>query len=149
MHDGIYPAPAQQPETDILQREFAPLLAVVEGHARNVFRRLKCPGKRDDAVAEAVALAWRWLRRRRCRGKDASTSPDTLACFATRAVRCGRRLCGQESSEDALSPLAQRRHGFVAESLPVCDGGIEGRVSRLRREFRTDRMTFCDGISAD
>jgi hypothetical protein len=46
-----------------------------------------------------------------------------LALLAARHVRSGRRLCGQEHSKDALSPLAQRRHGFATQSLPAHDGG--------------------------
>ncbi len=41
-----------------------------------------------------------------------------LARFAARAVRNGRRLCGQEKPKDVLSPVAQQRHGFQVESLP-------------------------------
>jgi hypothetical protein len=36
-----------------------------------------------------------------------------------KAVKCGRRLCGQEKAKDAMSPLAQQRHGFRVESLPI------------------------------
>ncbi len=48
-------------------------------------------------------------------GKD----PNEFAVvFAARAVRSGRRLCGQEKSKDVLSALAQRRRGFRVETLP-------------------------------
>src|SRR5262249_31834442 len=49
---------------------------------------------------------------------DPLTFPSTLATYAARHVRCGRRLCGQEKGKDALSSLAQQRHGFDVESLP-------------------------------
>jgi hypothetical protein len=41
-----------------------------------------------------------------------------LAAYAARAVRCGRRLCGQGGGKDVLSPLARQRHGFAVEGLP-------------------------------
>jgi hypothetical protein len=33
-------------------------------------------------------------------------------------VKSGRRLCGQDSARDALSPVAQRTKGFTVNSLP-------------------------------
>jgi hypothetical protein len=41
-----------------------------------------------------------------------------LARYAAQAVRCGRRVTGQEKADDVLSPVAQRRHGFAVGSLP-------------------------------
>jgi hypothetical protein len=80
-----------------------------------------CPGKRDDAVPEVVALCWKWYLRLAQRGRDASQFASALATFAARQVRCGRRLCGQEPGQDVLSPLAQRRHGFTVQALPPCE----------------------------
>ena len=53
------------------------------------------------------------------RGKDVITFVGALARYAARAVRCGRRLTGQEKAKDVLSSLAQRRHGFTVGSLPA------------------------------
>jgi hypothetical protein len=64
-----------------------------------------------------VALCWKWFVRLVEKGKDPLTFPTTLAAYAARAVRSGRRLTGQERSKDPLSPLAQRRHGFRVEPL--------------------------------
>ena len=41
-----------------------------------------------------------------------------MAAYATRAVKSGRRLCGQEKSKDVLSPLAQARCGFTVSPFP-------------------------------
>jgi hypothetical protein len=68
-------------------------------------------GRRDGR------LCWLWFVRLARRGKDATRFPSLLASFAARAVRSGR-LCGQEPSRDALSPLAQQRHGFTVRSIP-------------------------------
>jgi hypothetical protein len=43
-----------------LHAAFLALLPRIERHARICFRHLGCPQGRDDAVAETVALAWRW-----------------------------------------------------------------------------------------
>src|SRR5215470_13139885 len=90
----------------------------VERHARIYFRHLRCPHAREEAVAEAVALAWTWHLRLAQRGKDAALFPSALATFAARAVANGRRLCGQERAKDVLSPRAQRRQNFAVEPLP-------------------------------
>ena len=50
-----------------------------------------------------------------------SRRKGALASLAARAVRNGRRACGQESAKDALSAAAQRRHNFTTYQLP--DGG--------------------------
>jgi hypothetical protein len=52
-------------------------------------------------------------------GKDINDFPMVFVSLVGKAVRSGRRLCGQERSQDVLSPVAQRRHGFVVESLPA------------------------------
>jgi hypothetical protein len=109
-----------------LQARFLELLPRIEGHARARFRHLRCPGRRADAVAETIAVSWRWYVRLAARGRDAAPFVGALALLASRHVRSGRRLCGQEHSKDALSALAQQRHGFVAQALPGHDTGGAG-----------------------
>jgi hypothetical protein len=101
-----------------MHAEFLVILPRIEVHAKIVFRHLKCPGKKADAIAETLAVAWKWYRGIIARGKDVNAFVSTLASLAVRHVRCGRKLCGQEPGKDMLSPLAQRRHGFQVESLP-------------------------------
>ena len=101
-----------------LHAAFLTILPRIELHALVYFRGLRCPHRKDDAVAETVALAWRWFVRLVERGKDPLTFPTVLAAYAARAVKCGRRLCGQRSGKDALSSLARQRHGFAVEGLP-------------------------------
>ena len=88
----------------------------IAAHARVAFRFVRCADRREECVAEASALAWHWYRRLRERGRDPDAFVSALATFAARQVRCGRRLCGQEAGKDALSPLAQARHGFAAQA---------------------------------
>src|SRR5262245_15464594 len=106
------PAPAA------LHAGFLQLLPRVELHARVAFRHVRCPHRRNDAVAEVVALAWKWYVRLVRRGQDPASFVTALATFAARAVRSGRRLCGREPAREALSPVAQAHHGYVVASLP-------------------------------
>lgn len=101
-----------------LHSRFLAILPRIENHARIYFRHLKCPVKKEEAVAEAVALAWKWFVRLVRRGKDVSGFVSTLAAFAAKAVRSGRRVCGMEKGKDVLSPRAQMRHGFTVSKLP-------------------------------
>ena len=105
---------------------FLSVLPRVETHARIRFRHLRCPGRRDDAVAEVVAVCWRWYLRLLERGKDVGEFASSFADYAVRHVRSGRRLCGQEKAKDVFSPLAQARHGFEVEAL--------ARATRTGRE---------------
>jgi hypothetical protein len=95
------------------------ILPYVERHARVVFRHFRCPDRKEDAVCECIAVAWRWFLRLVKQGKDPAEFPSTLATFAARAVRCGRRLGRMERPKDVLSPRAQQLHGFQVESLPL------------------------------
>ncbi len=113
-----------RPSLDALHAHFLSILPRIELHARVAFRGVRCPGRRADCVQEAVCVAWAWFLRIKERGqKDVDTFVSALAGFAVRHVRSGRKLCRQESSKDALSPLAQRKHGFTARSLPAHDTG--------------------------
>jgi hypothetical protein len=80
---------------------------------------------------------WRWFVRLVEQGKDPLSFPIALASYAARAVKCGRRLCGQPKGKDALSFLAQQRHGFGVEPLPHCTASRhEERYSTVRGDCR-------------
>ena len=98
---------------------FLTLLPKLELHGRIFFGHVKCTHKRQDAIAEMVALAWKYFVRLMERGKDPSNFPTTFVTFAARAVYTGRRLCGQEKTKDVLSSLGQQRHGFAVQPLPA------------------------------
>lgn len=102
-----------------LQAAFLALVPVVRRHGQVFFRHLKCHARREDAIAEMVALCWRWFLRLKQRGQDPAQFPSALASFAARAVRSGRRLAGMDRPKDLLSPLAQLRHGFSVCSIPA------------------------------
>lgn len=101
-----------------LQTAFLLILPRIELHAQLAHRDIQCVDQRADRIAETVALAYLWFVRLSQRGKDASQFATALATYATRAVRCGRRLTGQERAKDVMSPCAQRKYGFKVERLP-------------------------------
>ena len=110
---------ATSDSSSALHAHFLAVLPRIELHARISFRHVRCPGRRDDAVQEVIAISWKWFLRIKEQGKDVRTFVMTLADYAVRHVRSGRRLCGQERSREVLSPLAQRRHDFTVRPLPT------------------------------
>jgi hypothetical protein len=105
-------------EPEALQAHFLSILPRIKTHAQIRFGFLRCPGKREDAIAEVVAVAWKWFLRLIEQGKDVNEFVMVLADYAVRHVRSGRKLCGQEKAKDVLSPRAQRLKGFRVERLP-------------------------------
>jgi hypothetical protein len=99
------------------QQAFLGILPRLKLHGKVYFRDLKDPERREEAICEMLALAWSWFVRLAERGKDATQFASVLATYAARAVRAGRRLCGQEKTKDVLSPLAQQRRGFSVSTL--------------------------------
>jgi hypothetical protein len=124
----------------------AVVLPRVEQHVRIHFRDLRSADLREEAVAEAVALAWSWCLRLARRGRDAAAFPSAIATFAARAVRSGRRLCGNEKPKDVLSPLAQRNKGFTVGSLSTDVRSGEGlfadALCQNRRTPVPDQVVF-------
>jgi hypothetical protein len=124
-----------------LHARYLALLPRIETHARIVFRHLKSPDRREDAVQETLALSWKWLVRLTERGKDAAQFPSALASLAARAVKCGRRVTGKERAKDVMSPAAQRRHGFTVESLPMSTrNSLENVYAKPHGQCEMDAM---------
>ena len=105
------------PSLPHLQAAFLSIVPRIELHGRVCFRTRNYQDQ-QEAVAEMVALCWKWFLRLAEQGKDATRFPSVLATFAARAVHSGRRLAGACRAKDALSPVAQRRHGFAVGRLP-------------------------------
>ena len=101
-----------------LHKPFLTLLPQIEQHARFCFRHIQCPGRRGDLISETVGLAWKWYCRLLEQGKNVWDFPVVFSSLVTRAVKSGRRLCGQESATDALSWVAQQHRSFTVTSLP-------------------------------
>jgi hypothetical protein len=130
-----------------LHAAFLTILPRIERRGRAFFRGLRCPQRQDDAVAEVVALCWLWFVRLVGRAKDPLGFPVVLASYAARQVRCGRGLCGQEKGQDALSGLAQRRHGFKVGPLPHSTAGYDwlGAVGGQRRQDALEELLHDNG----
>jgi hypothetical protein len=129
----------QAPNAASLHARFLALLPRIQTHARIHFRHVRCPGRQDDLVAEAVAIGWNWYLRAVGAGKDPADFPAAFASLAASHVRSGRWLCGQERSKDALSRRAQRIHGFTVQALPAVETGADDNqaIDALRDNTRT------------
>lgn len=145
-------------KTNSLHSRFEALLPRLERHGQVYFRDVKCRVKREDCIAEMIALIWKWVVRLAEKGKDGFCFPMALANYAARAVKCGRRLCGQEKARDVMNPIAQQRLGFAVGKLPdysTLDGSpLEGAlIDNTRTEipeqvcFRIDFPTWLSFLS--
>jgi len=114
------------PSAERLHAGFLVLLPRIVTHARIYFRDVRCPGRRDDLIAETIGVAWRWYVRALSAGKDPADFPAAFAFKAASHARVGRRLCRADSAQDALSGTAQRRHDFTVQRLPEVESGVEG-----------------------
>src|SRR5437660_434639 len=101
------------------RRAFERAVPRIERHARIYFRAVRCPHRRADLIAEALALSWTWWLRLKRRGKHPEAFVSAIATYAARSAQRGRRICGYERSKDVLSSVAQRQHGFTVSSLPA------------------------------
>ena len=90
-----------------LRTRFLSILPRIKTHARIYFRHVKCYHKKADCISETMALAWKWFVRLAEKGKDATQFPSTLASYAARAVRSGRRMkTGRSSRVDSSNRRA-------------------------------------------
>jgi hypothetical protein len=151
-------APCFVPSVAEIQVRFLGILGRIEQHAKIAFRHVTCREKRADLIAETVGLAWRWFKRLAERGKDARQFPSTLASYAAKAVRSGRRVCGQLKARDVMSERGQQRHGFCVgkppnyspeSSNPLSEALTDNTVSpaidqvQFRCDFPAWRRTHC------
>ena len=130
-----------------LQARFVAIMPRIEVHGQIYFRNERCPGKKDDCLAEMLALSWKWFVRLHEQGRDPTRFVSALASFAARAVRTGRRLCGQEKTRDVLSPLAQQRKGFVVCKLPEFSALIPYGIPFLEALIDNTRTPVPDQVS--
>jgi hypothetical protein len=104
------------PSIDALHTAFLGIAPRIVLHGEVVFRRVRCPHRKKDCLAEMIALCWRWFLRLTAQGKNPLQFVSALATFAARQVRAGRGLCGQGKSKS----------GFPGQ------GTAESRQSALR-----------------
>jgi hypothetical protein len=113
-------------DTDLKARFLSAVLPRIQSHAEVCLRDVRCPGQKAELAAEMVALGWAWFVALVRRGKNPDSFSTAIATFAGRAIRSGRKLCGQDRAKDALSFRAQRLHGFRVGSLPEGRDGPGG-----------------------
>jgi hypothetical protein len=123
-----------------LQSRFLAILPRIQARARIYFRDIKCAFRKADLVSEVVAVSWKWFTRLLRRGKDARRFVNALATLAARAVRCGRRACGQERSNDVLNPVAQRRHNFVVQSISPTRQSLDATRGHWLEDVIAERL---------
>ena len=98
------------------QQDFVRILPAIQTHASIRFRKLP-PQRKEDAVAESVAVAAVNYQRLAAAGRLNRAYVSSLAGFSVRHAAQDRRIGGRQSSGDVLSPLAQKKHGFAVSSL--------------------------------
>jgi hypothetical protein len=137
----MYARSIQQLSLPELQAAFLSLRPRIVTHARFIFRDVECDERKADCLSETLALAWKWFLRLVEKGKDPRGFASVLAGYAARAVKNGRRLCGQLRAKDVMNPVAQGRHGFRLETLPCSTRTCqEDRCSVVGGQRRQDEF---------
>jgi hypothetical protein len=101
-------------------RRFLALMPAVRRSAEFSFRKLR-PDLRKEMVDEVVVNALAAFARLVERGKEDSAFPSSLAEYAVKQVRQGRKVGSRLNSKDVSSPYAQQRNGFQVERLDQFD----------------------------
>ncbi|MFP4027423.1 MAG: hypothetical protein ACLFWL_06500 [Candidatus Brocadiia bacterium] len=86
------------------QRQFVEILPDLENIAHAAFWNLN-PADREEAVAETTAMAWQNFFH--CCHEDKSPGASSIAYYAVKNVRSGRRFAGS-SSTDVMSRKTQQ-----------------------------------------
>ena len=81
-------ANCRPPSLACLHSAFLSIVPRIELHGRVCFRTRSWHDQ-QEAVAEMVALCWKWFVRLAHQGKDATRFPSVLATFAARGRRFG------------------------------------------------------------
>ena len=95
---------------------FVKLLPQIESHASFAFRFLPADD-REEAIQDAIALAFRGFVILMVRGDAQRVYSTPLARFAIGRVRQGRTLGSGTNSHEVLSRWAQRQHGFTVRGI--------------------------------
>ncbi len=111
------------------------LLPKVKTQARFGFRNLPA-GEREEAEADAIAVALVTFVRLTERGRDPSAFAVRIARVAIWRVKAGRVIGTGERSQDVLSRLSRQRHGVRVESLDSHDGKHRGGWQQILVEDR-------------
>ncbi|HZZ77124.1 MAG TPA: hypothetical protein VFE62_01315 [Gemmataceae bacterium] len=102
----------------------------IRRHASAQFSGYK-PERKEEAVQDVIANAWKAYRDLRLAGRDPSGYISMIAEFAVKQTRGGRHITGQERARDAMSPRAQRHKGFLMRALPEYDTGQDDAIEGI------------------
>ena len=83
-----------------LQNRFLSILPHIEAYAQTTFHYLQCPCQKEDAVAELIALAWKWFRYLGQKDQHANEFLVGFLAAMTRAVGQGKCLAGSQKEDD-------------------------------------------------
>ena len=125
---------SQEPDRQFIQQRFLEMLPSIRGVARFAFRHVR-RAVREDLIAEVLANAFCMFHRLVTRGHAELAYPSTLAWFAVRQIREGRRVGTKLNIKDLTSPYGQRRRGVSVQSL--FDAPAHGRWEELVVEDRS------------
>ena len=121
---------------------FLRFLPAVQTHACIQFRHLP-EADREEAVAEAVAGAFLNYRSAERRGTTHRLRPSTVANYAVRGVKDGRRTGGScDSKTDVLSFKARRLGGFEVYPLPRFEDCTFDCMKAPDQEVWRDRLVY-------
>ena len=123
------------PQRDWQAEFLTQVLPVIHGIARKKFNGLP-DVEREEATAEAVALALVFYARLVERGSNPATFAGRLATIAVLRVQTGRVASTPDRSEDVLSRLARQQRGFTVESLNTCQQSRSGQWQEIVVEDR-------------
>jgi hypothetical protein len=115
------------------------VLPVVKRFACAKFRYLRGFAK-DEAIANALGLAYEHYHRALAGGRDASQFPVALARFACLRIRAGRGY-GKQNTCDVMEGRAQAKFGYDREPL----GDYRGRWAEVP-DVVAARLDFADWL---
>lgn len=101
-----------------MQKGYEAALPRILRHARVKLADIRDPGRRDDALQDAIGIGWQHYVHCVEQGKDPDSFISVIAEYAVRQVRDGRHVTSQDSARDVMSRRAQRRRGFSVQAFP-------------------------------
>jgi DNA-binding CsgD family transcriptional regulator len=96
------------PDIEQVKQRFTELYPRVLKMASYQHRRLH-GHLRDDAVADTVAMAWRYYRNMALKGGDADRLLGTIVSYSAKHTRAGRKVGASPRSDDVLARSGQCR----------------------------------------
>lgn len=122
-----------------LHRFFVEHLAEMKRMAESHFRCLD-PDKREEAIQNALTLAWKFLYALFNQGRDYPQIWKGVTWYAIRQTKCGRMIQGQVKAKDAFE--CRRRGRVRFESVDL--NGLIGRKTLVFDQvvFRVDVRRF-------